>query len=68
MNKTNKMNGMFDGYTENDITYLVKLLNDKFDNLNECEDCCPYKYSCNILIKQDSISFCGVIELMILGI
>lgn len=40
----------------------METLNDKFDNVYDCEDFCSY--SCNCLIKQNDISLCGVIELM----
>lgn len=44
------------------IKYLVKILNDKLEDVNTCKKDCPYNEGCNNLIKEYGMSLCGAID------
>lgn len=48
-----------------DIQYLTEMLNDRLEDVGKCKDYCPYDDSCDHLIKQNNISLCGAVELIV---
>ncbi|GAA0102589.1 hypothetical protein UT300012_33040 [Paraclostridium bifermentans] len=48
-----------------EIEYLTEMLNDRLEDVGNCKDGCPYNNSCDCLIKQNNISLCGAMEIIV---